>query len=50
MRSPNPWNANNVYESTPTGTLNNNEANNQNGCVSDESSPLTQGETYPTER
>lgn len=52
--SPNPWNANNVRNSTPSGALNNNNANNSNGQVLDreksqlssretESSALTQG-------
>ena len=35
MRSPNPWNANNVRNSTPDGALNNNNANNANGVVAD---------------
>jgi len=34
-RSPNPSNCNNVRNVTPTGTLNNNNANNTNGVVGD---------------
>ena len=35
LRSPNPWNANNAAIVNTDGSLNNNNANNGNGCVPD---------------
>lgn len=35
MRSPNPFNANNVRNVNPDGSLNNNNANNGNGAAAD---------------
>jgi hypothetical protein len=35
MRSPNPWNANNVRNVNPDGSLNNNNASNGNGAAAD---------------
>jgi hypothetical protein len=63
MRSPNPngGNPNNVYNVTPTGTLDNNNAYNSNGVAPDcvlssdeyaeaESSEFTQGGSYPARK